>query len=164
MPKQRLQTIKSVIPMILPSAPCLLWKSWCVCLFFPTTLIEGKQTAWEDLRLLLLKTTMKQNTTDTETQKLIRTGRYRNIKNNNPIRYENDCNSPPRSYGIHFGNHISPGKHNCGRFSVSTVSWIYLTAERHSDLWRSAVWRVPWLSEHLKDRVSWNRGESKMMS
>lgn len=67
----------------------------------------------------------------------------RNIKNNTPNHCENDCNSPPSTYGIHFGNHISPGKHYCGRFSVSTVSWTHLTAERHSDLWRSAVRRIP---------------------
>lgn len=46
------------------------------------------------------------------------------------------------SYGINSGNHISLGKCNCVRFSVSIVLWIYLTAERHLDFWRSADWKV----------------------
>lgn len=129
--------------MILPSAPRLLSKSRCVCLFF-------LQDWWRESKRLgktYVSCYWKQQWNRTllilKPKSSSRTGRYRNIKNNTPNHCENDCNSPPSSYGIHFGNHISPGKHNCGRFSVSTVSWTHLTAERHSDLWRSTVGRIP---------------------
>lgn len=134
--------------MILSLAAGLLWKSWSIC--FSRRLMEGKQN--------FPYVTKKNNETETplrlKPENSSRTGWCRNFKNNTQITMKTILIPLPRSYGINFGNHISPGKYNCVRFSVSTVSWIYLTAQGAGILEISWLETVP-LNEGMNP---WGQG------
>lgn len=109
----------------------LLWKSWSVWFSSKT---DGKQNHLERFMAYITE-----NSNETEIllrpkpKNLSRTGWCKLLKTTTQITMKMILIPLPRSYGINFGNHISPGIENCVRFPVSAGSWIYLTAQRRWD-------------------------------
>ena len=124
--------MEGVIPGILLLASCLLRKSQSVGWFVSIRQNEGKQDYLERFMSYLTET-------DNEIETLYR---YWNskmhqgqedtkiLKTTTQMALKTILAPLPGSYGNNSGNHISPGKQNCVRFRVSTVLWIYWTAER----------------------------------